>query len=917
MIHPSDILNPESDKVGPVGVTVEFDKFDVGFYEKIQALSLLEPDEDARNVYDGVRYYDTIIVVSRDDGDSRSGDETASENKDAIVKRLQALGAINIISGESLSFVTASIPITDVPGVSLYDETYKIGDGEILLTTEVDMARITVHATAPEIIGSIPGTTLDGTGVIVAIVDSGINSQYLNDKVIDRIYCPDSGCDITNGIISGNISAIGNLNMPEATHGTQVAQILAASGMTSNNGFAPGVQLLDAKYDVIGLDPGDDITADMALGAFIISLDWAYTHGADISNISAGFGTCASDTDSFNLMVNEAVDKGMVVVKSAGNNGLLFHNGTHYVPHDVMNMLHNDFHNRLYPSLVNGTGLTFPTDPSSPYVHSEPDDISNFVKIMSDYESVSNPGCTYNPIVVGGIYDRDGISEIVMFGYSNRGPTMMEHPILVPHVVAPAVNIQVLNSSTGQNFIPRSGTSFAAPQVSATAAMLLQDDSSMTPAEIKSAILLGADWQGPIPCSSPQYELVNDTDMCSHAMQPANPLHANNADSIGILNNVGFGILNVNQTLQYAISENSTSGHVLGGHLTGNSDMKQYNFVVSDTSEPVKVLLTWMAHPHGNITEQVSRSGALTTLANLDFKVNVPNGDVIRANSALQSTEFAVFMPASTGTYTVTVSGTGIDTLNKPVQNYAIASTHILTPITDTNAPNSPPVAQPKTVIMQPGLADPVIIRLQADDADGDPVSFSISSDPSHGTVTVDEFITSNSSRVLYFPDSSFQTSDTFQILPHDGLVSGTAATITIMAETLPTGSTMVPPRGTEIIKWDTIYSGADVELWDDIKITSGPDYLTDAIFLGSVNMEESNLRFETDSGTTYTAAISPSGIRMIQFATPLNITSATLYSGGPDEESYYNYTHSVASNIDIRSQRNKQMNIFTGIGLI
>ena len=80
--------------------------------------------------------------------DDSLSDETAKENKDAIVKRLELLGAHDIIAAESLSFVTASIPVTDVPGFSLHEEIYAVGDGELPVISDVDTARHTIHATS-------------------------------------------------------------------------------------------------------------------------------------------------------------------------------------------------------------------------------------------------------------------------------------------------------------------------------------------------------------------------------------------------------------------------------------------------------------------------------------------------------------------------------------------------------------------------------------------------------------------------------------------------------------------------------------------------------------------------------------------------------------------------------------------------
>ena len=64
----------------------------------------------------------------------------------------------------------------------------------------------------------------------------------------------------------------------------------------------------------------------------------------------------------------------------------------------------------------------------------------------------------------------------------------------------------------------------------------------------------------------------------------------------------------------------------------------------------------------------------------------------------------------------------------------------------------------------------------------------------------------------------------------------------------------------------------------------SGPSHIVHAIHVGSVNLEGVDLRLVTTSGE-YTVAIHPSGTRMIEFASPLNVTSATLSAGGTDEE--------------------------------
>lgn len=813
---PNEIEPPVNSPIGPAGNTGAEYKFDIGFYQKIQDLIQDEPREGEPGVYDGERYYNVIMVVSRDDGDDRNPDETARENKDAIVKRLELLGAHNITAAGSLSFVTASIPVADVPGFSLHEELYSVGDGESPVAFEVDTARRTIHATAEEI-STAAGSSLNGTGVIVAVIDTDINHRTaLNPKVLKSISCFNDGCNVTPG-------SRPSPGVMEATHGTKVAQVLAASGLPNNNGIAPGVRLLD-----IIVMPNHTTSSGAAH-----ALDWSLKNGADIVNMSFSTEACSY---TYTLVGNEAVDKGMTLVSAAGNYGINYMNDTDST---------ND---------------------------------------LTRYQSIYSPDCTYNVISVGGINDR-GSGPITMYPESSRGPLQGENiVVLKPELAAPAVNINTLKFATGSEMKHSNGTSYAAPQVSAAAAMLLEFQPGMTPVEVRSALLLGADWQGPIPCTSAQYERRNSNDNCSHARQPSDITEANNAASVGILNNAGFGILDVAQTIEYV----RLGSHVVDGYLDTRTQSRQYTFNVNDTSDPVKVILSWLSHPHGGILEQINRS-SITPFANLDITIRQPDGTTMHANSAHQANEFAVFNPSQTGKYTVTVSGSGLDTINKPVQNYAVASTHALT---ELSVPSSRtlPSANGQTVIVNPDQTEPVTVVLNGTSPGGGPLSFSVSKDPRHGTVSVAEFVTNTVSKVLYTPKSTFSASDTFEVVPRDNHRTGAPAVISIVGEKLPPRSKEVNSNPDAVLDWDTMritsgFAQAPYEMKFPNK--SYPIY---GLYVGSANMDGTHLEF-TAGGDKYTVAIPQDGVRMLQFP-PIAIQDMTLYADGIDEEA-------MASNLD------------------
>ena len=775
----------------------------------IQDLILEEPQDGGFGVYDGERYYNVIIVVSRDDGDDRTGDEVVKENKDAVVKRLEILGARDIFAAESLSFVTASIPVADIPGFALDDSVYKLGDGEQNAVTEVDIARRTIRATESNMM-SVVNRVYNGTGVIVAVADTGINHTSINDKVIDRLFCDLEGCraQVPTDIASSRGGA---------THGTIVAGVIAASGLSSNNGIAPGVSLLDAQ-----LAQEQNLSASGKSSALHV-IDWAHTRGADVVNLSIVFGQCSGAAS--NLILNEVVDKGMVVVTAAGNKG-------------------------------------------------SPDGVP-------EYESILNLGCAHNAITVGGIDDRTP-NTMTMYVNASRGPTPDGR--LKPDIAAPATDLRLIGDHhTGNRIAIENGTSLAAPQVSAASAMLLQSSSELSPSEIKAALLLGADWKGPIPCTSSMYE-VSSSSNCSYSKKIENSsIAANNAASLGILNNVGFGILDASKSLEYM---NRGSAYVSSSYLDSDNTSRQYTFQVSSTSDPVKVILVWPVQPHGGIAEQINRTTQSVPIANLDFTVKSPtNATVARAQSDRQTTEFAVFTPASTGEYTIHITGSGLGALNKPHQIFTLATTYAHDPEPATR--NTIPNADETSHIVSPGQEK--IIRIHAPDPDSDAVTFFVSRDPSKGTVSTEEIIRKNTARIIYTPYENFTGTDTIEVRPYDGEQKGIRGVVTLRGESLPRNAqTDVPPRSHDVLDWDTMTVSSNLTDRPHSMRFDGPGYSVSAIHLGSANMEDVDLRLYTSSGT-YTAAIPPSGARMIEFASPLTVRYAVLSADAIDEEAAFN----------------------------
>ena len=140
----------------------------------------------------------------------------------------------------------------------------------------------------------------DGTGIRIAILDTGIDSTHpdVSGKVIDAVDFSDDG---TPDDLHG--------------HGTHVAATAAGTGAASGGtfkGVAPGASLMNIK-----------VLNQYGSGwsSWIISgIEYATANGADIISMSLGGGP-TDGNDPMSLAVDAAVDSGVVVTVAAGNSG--------------------------------------------------------------------------------------------------------------------------------------------------------------------------------------------------------------------------------------------------------------------------------------------------------------------------------------------------------------------------------------------------------------------------------------------------------------------------------------------------------------------------------------------------------------------------------------------------------------------
>ncbi|MCF8523769.1 MAG: S8 family serine peptidase [Aquiluna sp.] len=147
-------------------------------------------------------------------------------------------------------------------------------------------------------------TQLDGAGVTIAVIDTGIDSSHpdLLGTVID-------GVDFSTVGVPNGTSGVGSSSF----HGTMVASLIAGQGSTGSGviGVAPKAKLLAIS---IGLGvPGSN--TDDQIGQ---AVRWAVDHDADIINLSL---TRNSQTwpRSWDDAFSYAFENDVLVVAAAGN----------------------------------------------------------------------------------------------------------------------------------------------------------------------------------------------------------------------------------------------------------------------------------------------------------------------------------------------------------------------------------------------------------------------------------------------------------------------------------------------------------------------------------------------------------------------------------------------------------------------
>jgi hypothetical protein len=235
--------------------------------------------------------------------------------------------------------------------------------------------------------------------------------------------------------------------------------------------------------------------------------------------------------------------------------------------------------------------------------------------------------------------------------------------------------------------------------------------------------------------------------------------------------------------LTFAVATNPASGVLTGtapnltytpnAGFTGNDS---FTFTVNDgtvDSAPATVSIT--VNAPGN-TAPVANAQSVTTDQDTPVAITLtgsdPDGDAITFTVTTNPTSGVLTGTAPNLTYTPNAGFTGNDSFTFTVNDGTVDSAPATVFIT-VNAPgNTVPVANDQSVTTEQDSV--VAIVLTGSDPDGDPITFTVTKNPTSGVLT------GAAPNLTYTPNAGFTGNDSFTFTVNDGTVDSPAATVSI-----------------------------------------------------------------------------------------------------------------------------------------
>ena len=271
-----------------------------------------------------------IVLLNNDEATKLGGGRGLVPARQPVAKRIDGVLAVLPGAGYTLRHRFSVVPAMVLEADS--ETLWRLQNDPAVARIDLDLpahgnAMAPDEASVLTHVSPLAGTGIDGSGLKVAVIDSGVDTDH--PDLVNRLVDQQCFCSRLSG--SGGCCPNGQATQSGAGaaeddqgHGSNVSGIIAGEGIIAPRGALPAAKLVVVKV----LDSNNDSCCSSDV---LAAMDWLAANHPDVTAVNLSLGTdmmysgnCdAADaaTQISSALVAQFVARGTAVVASSGNTG--------------------------------------------------------------------------------------------------------------------------------------------------------------------------------------------------------------------------------------------------------------------------------------------------------------------------------------------------------------------------------------------------------------------------------------------------------------------------------------------------------------------------------------------------------------------------------------------------------------------